>query len=338
MGGHPVRSSRRPAGADPRGDGAPRIVVVAGGVGAARFLAGLVRVVPPDSVTVVVNTADDVEVHGLHVSPDIDSVIYRLAGLADDERGWGLEGETWRALEALGRLGAETWFQLGDADLATHIWRTARLRRGVPLSSVTAAQCAALGVGARVVPMTDDRVTTRVHCPELGEVHLQEWFVRERCGPAVDAVRFEGVERARPAPGVLEAIAAADALVIAPSNPIISVGPVLAVPGLRAALREVPRGVAVTPIVGGRAVKGPAAELLRAEGIEVSPAGVAALYADCVQAMVVDERDLDTVPAVEALGLQAIVTDTLMTDVDAAARLARAALGAVGLEPVGAAA
>jgi LPPG:FO 2-phospho-L-lactate transferase len=307
-------------------------------VGAARFLAGVVRVLQPASVTAIVNTADDIDVHGLHVSPDVDSVVYRLAGLADDERGWGLAGETWRSLEMLRRYGSETWFQLGDADLATHVWRTSRLRRGAALSTVTAEQCAALGVEARVLPMTDDRVTTRVLCPELGELHLQEWFVRERCVPAVESVRFEGVERARPAPGVLEAIAAADALVIAPSNPVISVGPVLAVPGLRDALRAVPAGVAVTPIVGGRAVKGPAAELLHASGVEVSAAGVAGLYADCVQAMVVDERDASVAPAVGALGLRPVLTDTLMTGVEAATRLARVALDAVGVAPLGAAA
>ena len=329
--------SRRPASPHLPGD-LPRVVVVAGGVGAARFLAGLVRALPPESITVIVNTADDVDVHGLRVSPDIDSVLYRLAGLADDERGWGLAGETWHALDMLRRYGAETWFQLGDADLGTHVWRTARLRRGAPLSAVTDEQRTALGVEARVLPMTDDRVTTRVRCADLGELHLQEWFVRERCAPIVDAVWFHGVEKARPGAGVLEAIASADAVVIAPSNPIISVGPVLAVPGIRDALRGVPRGVAVTPIVGGRAVKGPAAELLRAAGVAVSAAGVAGLYADCVQAMVVDERDADVAGEVRALGLRPVLTDTLMTDVGAATRLACATLSAVGIQPVEAAA
>lgn len=330
-------SSRRPASAHiPRDQ--PRVVVIAGGVGAARFLAGLVRALPPASVTAIVNTGDDVDLHGLHVSPDVDSVVYRLAGIADDERGWGLADETWRALDMLGRYGADTWFQLGDADLATHVWRTSRVRRGVPLSRVTAEQCAALGVEARILPMTDERVTTRVRCSELGELHLQEWFVRERCQPVVEAVRFDGVDRARPAPGVLEAIADADAAIIAPSNPIISVGPVLAVPGLRDALRAVPQGIAVTPIVAGRAVKGPAAELLRAAGIEVSATGVAGLYADCVQTMVVDERDTNLAGAITDLGLRPVLTDTLMPDVDAATRLARVTLNAVGIGPVGAAA
>jgi LPPG:FO 2-phospho-L-lactate transferase len=332
-----VPPSRRPASAHLPSD-SPRVVVVAGGVGAARFLAGLVRALPAASVTAVVNTGDDVDVHGLHVSPDIDSVVYRLAGLADDERGWGLSGETWRGLDMLRRYGAPTWFQLGDADLATHVWRTEHLRRGVPLSKVTAEQCAALGIEARVLPMSDDRVTTRVRCADLGELHLQEWFVRERCVPAVESVRFEGVERARPAPGVLEAITSADAVIVAPSNPIISVGPVLAVPGVRDALRAAPRGIAVTPIVAGRAVKGPAAELLRAHGIDVSAAGVAGLYADIVQTMVVDERDTNLAGAVADLGLRPVVTDTLMSDVDAATRLARATLSAVGVGTVGAAA
>ncbi len=309
-------------------------MVICGGVGAARFLAGLVRVLPAERITAVVNTGDDIERHGLQVSPDIDSVVYRLAGLADDERGWGLRDETWRTLESLRRYGEDAWFQLGDADLGTHIWRTARRRRGEPLSSITAAQCAALGVGVRVLPMTDDRVTTRLRCAGLGELHMQEWFVRERCVPAVEAVRLDGVDRARPAAGVLEAIAAADAVLIAPSNPVISVAPVLAVPGLRDALRAVPAGVAVTPIVGGAAVRGPAAELLRAQGIEVSAAGVAGLYADLIQAMVVDRVDEAVAAGVAALGLRAVLTDTLMVDVAAAARLARVALDAAGVEAV----
>ena len=315
--------SRRPS--RPPGEGAPRLVALAGGVGAARFLRGLAPCLPAASLTVVVNTADDVERHGLWVSPDIDSVVYGLADLHDRERGWGRREETWRCLQALDALGEDTWFQLGDLDLATHIWRTARRREGQGLAAITAAQCAALGVSTRVLPMSDDVVTTRVTC-EGGEMHLQEWFVRERCAPAVSAVRFAGARRARPAPMVLEAIAEADAVVVCPSNPVISVAPILAVPGVREALREVPLGVAVTPLIRGAAVKGPTVDLLRAVGVEATPAGVASLYADFCQAMVVDTRDADAAPAVTALGVRAVLTDTLMSDDAAARRLAMATL------------
>jgi LPPG:FO 2-phospho-L-lactate transferase len=311
--------------------GGPRIVALAGGVGAARFLRGLVRVVDPSSVTVVVNTADDVERHGLWVSPDIDSVLYTLSGLHDEERGWGLRDETWNGLAALRALGEDTWFQLGDRDLATHIWRTARRRAGMPLSAITALQCAALGLAVRVLPMSDDVVTTRVVCADLGDLHFQEYFVREQCRPAIESIRFDGVSRAAPAPGVLEALSACDAVIVCPSNPVISIGPILAVPGVRAALRAVPRCVAVTPIVAGAALKGPAAEMLRAQGVPVSAAGVAGLYADFCSAMVVDRRDAAVAAEVEALGLQAVVAETVMSSVDAAASLAsvvvRAALG-----------
>jgi LPPG:FO 2-phospho-L-lactate transferase len=317
-----------------RGAGGPRIVALAGGVGAARFLRGLVEVVDPASVTVIVNTADDVERHGLWISPDIDSVIYTLSGLHDEERGWGLRDETWNALASLRALGEETWFQLGDRDLATHIWRTARRRAGESLSSITAAQCAALGVPLHVVPMSDDVVTTLVTCPGLGELHFQEYFVRERCTPAISSIRFSGVSRARPAPGVLEALASCDAVIVCPSNPVISIGPILAVPGIRSALQSVPRCVAVTPIVAGAALKGPAAEMLRAQGVAVSAAGVAGLYADFCSVMVVDRRDAAVAADVEALGLQAIVTETVMASVADASALAsvvvQAALGDSG--------
>lgn len=312
----------------------PRIVALAGGVGAARFLRGLVRVVEPSSITVVVNTADDVERHGLWVSPDVDSVLYTLSGLHDEERGWGLRDETWNALAALRALGEETWFQLGDRDLATHVWRTARRRAGMPLSAITALQCAALGVEVRVLPMSDDVVTTRVTCADLGELHFQEYFVREQCRPAITSIRFDGVSRARPAPGVLEALASCDAMIVCPSNPVISIGPILAVPGIRDAVRAAPRCVAVTPIVAGAALKGPAAEMLRAQGVAVSAAGVAGLYADFCSVMVVDRRDAAVAADVAALGLQPVVAETVMASVEDAAALASvvvsAALGAPG--------
>lgn len=311
----------------------PRVVALAGGVGAARFLRGLVRVVEPSSITVVVNTADDVERHGLWVSPDIDSVLYTLSGLHDEERGWGLRDESWNALAALRALGEETWFQLGDRDLATHVWRTARRRAGVPLSAITAQQCAALGVAVRVVPMSDDEVTTRVACEGLGDLHFQEYFVREQCRPAITAIRFDGVSRARPAPGVLEALSSCDAVIVCPSNPVISIGPILAVPGIRAALQAAPRCVAVTPIVAGAALKGPAAEMLRSQGVAVSAAGVAGLYADFCSVMVVDRRDAAVAADVAALGLQPVVAETVMASVDDAAALASVVMQAAVGEP-----
>jgi LPPG:FO 2-phospho-L-lactate transferase len=313
--------------------GPPRLVALAGGVGAARFLRGLIDVVDPAQLTVVVNTADDVERHGLWVSPDVDSVVYGLSGLADEARGWGMRDESWQALEMLARYGEDTWFQLGDRDLATHIWRSARRRAGQPLSAITAAQCAALGIAVRVLPMSDDVVTTRVRCAGLGELHLQEYFVRERCAPQIEEIRYEGCERARPAPGLLDAVAAADALIVCPSNPTISIAPILAVPGIRAALREVPQGIAVTPIVAGQAVKGPAARMLEWQGVEVSAAGVASLYSDIVQTMVVDRRDVEVAAAVEALGMRAVVTETMMDDRATAADLARSTLAALGVTP-----
>jgi LPPG:FO 2-phospho-L-lactate transferase len=321
MTGGGYATSRPPAEGRPAGG--PRIVALAGGVGAARFLRGLVRAVDPAAVTVIVNTADDVERHGLWVSPDIDSVVYTLAGLHDEERGWGLRDESWNALAALRALGDDTWFQLGDRDLATHVWRTARRRHGMSLSAITALQCAALGVPLRVLPMSDDVVTTRLVCEGMGELHFQEYFVREQCRPAIESVRFAGVSRARPAPGVLDALESADAVVVCPSNPVISIGPILAVPGVRDALRAAGRCVAVTPIVAGAAVKGPAAAMLRQQGVDVSAAGVAGLYADFCDVMVVDRRDAAVAADVEALGLRAVVAETLMGSVDDAVSLAR---------------
>lgn len=324
----PPRSSRPLSVVAP----SPRLVALAGGVGAAKFLRGLIRVIDPARITVIVNTADDVERHGLQVSPDIDSVVYGLADVHDEERGWGLRDESWQALAMLDRLGDETWFQLGDRDLGTHIWRTARRRAGAPLSAVTAAQARALGIEARIVPMSDDSVTTRVRCRGLGDLHFQEYFVRERCAPEIEAIHFAGAERARPAPGVLEAIAEADAVVVCPSNPLISVGPILAVPGVREALRTVPQSIAVTPVVAGRALKGPTVAMLEHAGIEPGPAGVGSLYADFCGAMVVDRRDAAAVPAVEALGMRAVLAETVMDRLESAVELAATVRDALGLD------
>jgi LPPG:FO 2-phospho-L-lactate transferase len=310
------------------------LVALAGGVGAARFLRGLVRVVPPEDVVVVVNTADDDTFHGLHVSPDLDSVTYTLAGAEHPEQGWGLAGETFVCIDALERYGSSTWFRLGDRDLATHLFRTELLRSGATLSDATAAITRAWGVQTRLVPMTDDPVSTRitVRTADGGttELRMQEWFVRDRAEPPVFAVRFEGAEAARPGPGVLDALEAAETVLICPSNPVISIGPILAVPGVRDVLRRRrDRVVGVSPIIAGAPVKGPADRLMQPLGVEVSCVGVARSYADVCGTLVIDAGDASRAPEVEALGVRAVVADTLMTDARVAAALARHTLDAV---------
>lgn len=308
--------------------GAPRVAVLCGGVGAARLLDGLVRVTEPANVTAIVNVADDEEFHGLHVSPDVDTVLYTLAGLVDEARGWGVRGDTAHVQGALARLGRDTWFQLGDTDLATHIHRTALLREGTPMSDVTARLAAALGVATRVLPVSDDRQRTRVRT-DGGWLDFQEWFVHRATRDAVREVRFDG--DARPAPGVLAAIAGADVLVIAPSNPFVSIGPILAVRGVRDAVAATAAPVvAVSPIVGGQALKGPAAAMLASLGHEASPVGVAGIYGDLLDALVIDDEDAALAPRVEALGPRAVVTQTVMRDLAAKAALARVALSAAG--------
>jgi LPPG:FO 2-phospho-L-lactate transferase len=303
------------------------VVVLSGGVGGARFVCGVVDVAGATATTVVGNVGDDVEVLGLHVSPDLDSILYALAGLADERRGWGRSDESWRALETVGALGGEDWFALGDRDLALHLVRTEALREGEPLSAVTARLTEALGVATRLLPATDDRLRTWLDTP-AGAFPFQEWFVARRHRDEVDAVRFEGEEAARPAPGVLEAITGADLILLAPSNPYVSVGPILAVRDLREALarRKVP-SVAVSPLIGGRAVKGPADRMLRRLAGGTSPRHVASCYPGLIDALVVDEADADDL---DGLGeVRPIVTRTLMRDGDARRRLAEAALGAV---------
>lgn len=306
------------------------LVALAGGVGAARFLRGLLRVYDPGGVVVVGNTGDDLRMHGLAVSPDLDSVAYTLAGLADEERGWGLAGETWNVREALVRLGEPGWFALGDRDIATHLLRTRLLAEGATLSEATAALCRRLGVPLRLLPMSDQPVQTRVEVdgpdgPE--DLGFQEWWVGRQARDPVRRVRFEGVERARAAPGVLEAIAAASGIVVCPSNPVVSIAPILAVPGVRDAIGAAPcRVVAVTPIVGGAPVRGMADRLLPAWGVEVSARGVAGLYAGLADAFVLDTVDAGQAGDVRGLGLQPVVVPTLMRTVEDAAALAKAAL------------
>ena len=301
------------------------VTLLAGGVGGAKLAQGLDRA--SDDLTVVVNTGDDAVIYGLHVSPDLDTVMYTLAGIANPETGWGVAGDTFATLEAMARLGEETWFRLGDRDLATLVLRTARLRAGVPLSTTTAELAAALGVRARLLPMTDDAVATLVDTP-AGRLEFQDYFVRRRHEDEVLGIVLDGIEEAAPAPGVLDALDA-DVVVIGPSNPFVSIGPVLAVPGVRerlAASRA--RRVAVSPIVGGRALKGPAAAMLGAMGHDVSALGVARLYAGLADVFVLDESDRDLAPAVEELGMAALVTRTVMGGPEDRERLARELLAA----------
>jgi LPPG:FO 2-phospho-L-lactate transferase len=305
-------------------------VALAGGVGAARFLQGLVRVIPPEHVVVVGNTGDDEVFHGLHVSPDLDTVTYTLAGAVNPDTGWGLAGDTFRALETLARYGVPTWFRLGDADLATHLYRTDRLRSGATLSEVTAEIALAWGLKSRVLPMTDDRVATRIEVEgPAGPVvmAMQEWFVRERAEPVVRAVRFEGTEEAEPAPGVLAALEVADGILLCPSNPVISIGPILALPGVRRVLASRrARVVGVSPIIHGATVRGPADRLMAGLGMEVSCVGVASTYADICGTLLVDALDAGRAPELEGLGVRPVVTPILMRDAAGAERLARAVL------------
>ena len=303
------------------------VVVLSGGVGGARFVRGVVDVVEPRGVTVVGNVGDDLDVLGMHVSPDLDSIVYALAGLNDERRGWGRSHETWHALETVRSLAGESWFRLGDRDLGLHLVRTQELRDGVPLSEVTARIVAALDIEARLLPATDDRLRTWIDTP-AGEFTFQEWFVARGHRDEVDALRFEGAESAEPAPGVLEAIDAAELLLIAPSNPYVSIEPILAVREIRAALerRRVPC-VAVSPLIGGRAVKGPADRMLKRLAGGTAPAQVAHCYLGLIDALVVDEADAEDL---DGLGdVRPIVTRTLMSDAEARRRLAEAALGAV---------
>jgi LPPG:FO 2-phospho-L-lactate transferase len=306
------------------------ITTLAGGVGAARFLSGLLQVVPPAQCTAIVNVGDDVELHGLWISPDLDTVTYTLAGAIDPERGWGLAGETWNAMESLARYGGVTWFNLGDRDLATHLYRTHRRREGAALSTVTAEIVAAWGLGLRVLPVSDDRIETRVVLAETGdEINFQEYFVKHRHGVPVSSVRFVGVDAADPAPGVLDAIAQADTIVVAPSNPIVSIDPVLAVPGVRAAVAaRRDRTVAISPIIGGAALKGPADRMLVELGHESSALGVARHYQELISVLFVDDADAELAPAIEALGVRCVVTDTIMRTPERAAALARTTIGA----------
>ncbi|MCU1370484.1 MAG: fbiA [Ilumatobacteraceae bacterium] len=314
----------------------PLVTVLAGGVGAARMLSGIVQVVDPANVTAIVNVGDDLELHGLRISPDLDTITYTLAGEINPETGWGLRGESWQAMESVKRYGGISWFGLGDRDLGTHLYRTQRFAEGATLTEVTAEITDAWGLGLRLLPVTDDRLRTMVTLapgvdgpPEdVGlEVGFQEYFVQRRHGVPVSAVRFDGAAAAAPGPDVLDALADADRVVLAPSNPIVSIDPVLAVPGVREALIA-RRGdtVAVSPIVAGSALKGPADRLLTELGHEATVVGVARLYAPLAEALVIDHADVDLADAVAAEGIRPIVAESVMSTPEIAAALARTVL------------
>lgn len=299
------------------------VTALAGGVGGSKLLVGLQQVLARDELTAVVNTADDATFYGVHVSPDVDIVTYWLAGVADRARGWGIEGDRFDVVDGLERLGIETWFRLGDNDFAACLFRTTRMAEGATLSAVTDEIRRSLGVTTRVLPMSDDPVQTRVACEDGQTLEFQEYFVKERQAPAVKEVRFAGIADAKPAPGVIEAIQDADRVVLCPSNPVVSLAPILALAGVRDALREHPNVVAVSPIVEGKALKGPADKLLPTLGVEASATGVASLYSDFCTAFALDALDAEEAAAIEEMGMRAVVLDTIMVDDAASARLAR---------------
>lgn len=304
----------------------PPVVVLAGGVGAARFLRGLLQVVPAEDVVVIGNTGDDMWWHGLYIAPDLDTVTYWLAGIADESRGWGIRGDTFVSQAAFARLSDRAWFQLGDKDIATHIYRTGRLTSGASLRIITDELAGRFGVKSRILPMSDEPVETRLKT-DAGDLHFQEYFVRERSQPTVREIYWTGLDQARPTAGIPEALATARAILIAPSNPIISIGPILRIPGMRdlvAAQRS--RTVVISPLIQGRAVKGPTVELMRAQGARPDALGVAALYRDIAAGFVLDHADAALLPAIAELGYRIAMRPTMLDELPMAREVARAAL------------
>ncbi|TMC15776.1 MAG: 2-phospho-L-lactate transferase [Chloroflexi bacterium] len=307
-------------------------VVLAGGVGAARFLQGVVQVIPQEQLTVIVNTGDDRNFYGLHVSPDIDTVLYTLAGMVDQTHGWGIRNDTYHTMSQLTSYGNEDWFMLGDRDLATHIHRTNLLRQGKTLSAVTEDLRAHLGLKLRILPMSDQPVATHIQT-SAGLLHFQEYLVKRRCIDEVQDIMFIGAKEAKPAPGVLDALKEADAILIAPSNPLVSIGSILAVPGIHDVLHETSgMVVAISPIVRGVPIKGPADKLMRGMQIEVSAVGVTHCYRDFLDVMIIDEQDAHIAGEIEDLGIPTVVTNTIMSDLAAKTNLARCALIAAGMK------
>ena len=305
------------------------ICVLAGGVGAARLLNGLKDVLPAEEITAIVNTGDDVIMHGLYICPDLDTVTYTLAGVNNTETGWGLKGETWLAMESLKKLGGETWFNLGDRDLATHLYRTGRLSEGAGLKEVTAEITSSMGIGVNLLPMTEDRVETMVTLLESeNEVSFQEYFVKYRHDVAISSVRFNGSKEAKATPGVIDVINKAEIVIIAPSNPLVSIAPIFSVPEISKAIKARKKDtVAVSPIVAGAAIKGPADRLLNELGHEASVEGVAKYYQDWISALVIDNADFERAKGIESLGINCVVTETVMADSQIAASLGSTLLG-----------
>jgi LPPG:FO 2-phospho-L-lactate transferase len=310
--------------------GSGPVVALAGGVGGAKLAVGLAETLPPGALTVIVNTADDLSLHGLHISPDLDTVMYNLADLSDPEQGWGIAGDTTGALDLLGRYGGPTWFRLGDQDMATHIRRTQRLSEGARLTEVTAELCASLNISSRVLPMTDTPVATRIQTPE-GELEFQDYFVARGTRPRVSGVRFQGADTAEATPEAVAAIRSAETIVFCPSNPIVSLGPILAIRELSDLLENAtaPR-LAVSPIIGGAALRGPAAEMLEGLGHEVSALGVAKIMRKYLDGFIFDEQDATLLPSLEDLGIPARAVPTVMTDLPTKIALAEEVLNFAG--------
>jgi LPPG:FO 2-phospho-L-lactate transferase len=307
------------------------IVVLAGGVGAARFLQGVVQVFPQEEITVIANTGDDRTFYGLNVSPDSDIVIYTLASVVDEKNGWGIRNDTYHTMQQLTSYGNDDWFMLGDRDLATHIHRTNLLRQGKTLSEITDELRQKFGLKLRIIPMSDQPIATHIQTP-AGLFHFEEYMVQRRCSDEVQDVVFVGADKAKPAPGVLDAIKQADAILIAPSNPIVSIGSILSVPGIHEVLHEASgMVVAVSPIVGGAPIKGPADKLMKGLHVEVSAVGVARYYRDFLDVMVIDNQDAHLAERIEDLGIPTRVTNTIMSDDQAKAELARQVLQAAGI-------
>jgi len=305
------------------------IVALAGGVGAARFLQGLIRVVQEEEVTVIVNTGDDIELYGLHISPDLDIIMYTLAGIVNEETGWGIQGDTFHFLEMLQKYGQETWFKLGDKDLATHIYRTNLIKSGLPLSEVTSRLCQSLGLKVKILPMTNDKFETKI-VTDKGVMHFQEYLVKRGAQDKVINVIFEGAEEAQPAPGVVDSILEADAVIVCPSNPIVSVGTILSVKNVRSALKETKaKMVAISPIVGGRPIKGPADRLMRGLGLEVSAFSVANFYRDFLDVFIIDYVDQSERNRIKRLGLNVIVANTIMKSLEDKIQLAKVVLRSI---------
>jgi LPPG:FO 2-phospho-L-lactate transferase len=305
------------------------VVVLAGGVGAARFLEGLVQVLPPEDLTIIVNTGDDMaNFMGMYISPDVDIVTYTLAGIVDPEKGWGIKGDTFHALQALQKLGFDTWFSLGDQDLGTHLARTAMLQQGWSLSKATKAISELLGVRYQIIPMTNQWVPTRI-VTDVGLVHFEEYLVKRKAQDAVEDVIFDGIDGAVPSPGILEAIEQAETIIVSPSNPIVSIGPILAVPGIKASIMKSDAvKVAVSPIIGGKPVKGPADKLMEGMGVEVSAVGVAQIYQEFLDIFVIDKEDQHLASQIKELDMKVVIEQTLMTSLQRKKKLAQTVLAA----------